>query len=242
MTGTKAKANPLIERLQVAFNKLDHHLRATIGHRRRVPFASLIEQAVALDREDRELLVLTSRVRNLLVHDRTQPDEYAVTPSVSLVAQLELLERRLASPKRAIPTFGKAVEQLVVSDSLAMVLKRIRDRDYSQFPVYEGPAFRGLLTENGITRWLARHVTREMSLVELEDAAVKDVLKQEEDPKTNWAFVPGRETVDRVRQLFADSEMLEAVLITERGRQNEELIGIATRWDMLNWRREHKSA
>lgn len=242
MAVPKGKANRLIKRLQVAYNKIDHHLRATIGHRRRVAFPSLIEQAVALSAKDRDLLGLTSQIRNLLVHAQTKPDEFAVAPSVSVVARLELLERRLASPDRAIPTFRKEVTRLAVSDSLAMVFKRIREHDYSQFPVYEGPAFRGLLTENGMTRWLARHVTTEMSLVHLEDVLVKAVLKQEEDPKTNWGFVGGSETVDRVRQLFADSEMLGAVLITERGRPNEELIGIATRWDMLNWRKERKSA
>ncbi len=226
----------------MAYNTIDHHLRATIGHRRRVPFPSLIEQAVALNGEDRELLALTSRIRNLLVHARTKPGEFAVTPSVSVVASLELLQRRLTRPDRAIPTFERVVERLVVSDSLAKVLKRIRDRDYSQFPVFDGLAFRGLLTENGVTRWLARYVTTEMSLVELEDVLVKSVLRQEEDPKTNWAFVSARETVDRVRQLFAEAETLEAVLITPSGRPTGDLVGIATRWDMLKWRKEHQSA
>jgi predicted transcriptional regulator len=237
-----AKARSLVERLQMAYNKIDHHLRATIGYRRGVPFASLIEETVTLTKQDRELLQLGSRVRNLLVHDRIQPHEYAVTPSSSVVEQLELLEQRLGRPERAIPAFQKVVERLTPFDSLAKVLGKIRERDYSQFPVFDGTAFRGLLTENGVTRWLARHVTIEISRVYLDDVLVKAVLNQEEDAKTNWVFVRGSETVDRLRQLFAEREMLEAVLITESGRQSEKLLGIATRWDMLNWRREHKSA
>lgn len=242
MTAPNAQGNRLIERLQVAYNSIEHHLRAATGHRRRLPFPLLIQQAATLTNEDRDLLGLTSSIRNLLVHARTKPNEFPVRPSISVVARLESLKRRLAEPDRVIPSFRRQVEHLVVSDSFALVLKRIRERDYSQFPVYEGSVFQGLLTENGMTRWLAKYVTTEMSLVELDDVPVKGVLKHEEDAKTNWAFVRGSESVDRVRQMFAESEGLEAVLITERGRQNEALVGIATRWDMLNWRKEHKSA
>jgi predicted transcriptional regulator len=141
----------------------------------------------------------------------------------------------MTRPERAIPTFERPVETLGPSESLATVLRTIRKRDYSQFPVYDdGLRFRGLLTENGITRWLAGHVATQLSLVELEDVPVKVVLREEEQAQSNWAFVARDETVGRIRQLFAEREMLEAVLISPRGKRNESLIGIVTRWDLLN--------
>ena len=82
-----------------------------------------------------------------------------------------------------------SVESVRSEDSLAQVLRRIAERDYSQFPVYSGTTFQGLLTENGITRWLARHVVSKLSLIELEDITVKQVFPEEEH-RPNWRIVP----------------------------------------------------
>jgi len=125
------------------------------------------------------------------------------------------------------------VETASVEDSLARVLKIIRQRDYSQFPVYEGDCFCGLLAENGITRWLAHHVATEISLVELDDIPIKQVLENEEKRK-NYHFVAQDTRVDDVGQLFVSQESLEAVLITQSGKESETLLGIATRWDMIH--------
>jgi len=67
---------------------------------------------------------------------------------------------------QVIPIFQKKGEVLGLSDSLSTVLRVIEKRYYSQFPVYDGNNFKGLLTENGITRWLAHHVSNELSLIE----------------------------------------------------------------------------
>ena len=147
--------------------------------------------------------------------------------------RLEAILRRLTNPALAIPTFAKKkVEIVSVSDPLADVLKRISERDYSQFPVYDGNVFKGLLTENGITRWLAHHVSNELSLVELADIPVKKALREEEK-RPNWLFVHRNKPVDKIKELFADHELLEAVLITYSGNRSENLLCIATRWDII---------
>ena len=125
-----------------------------------------------------------------------------------------------------------SVESVRSEDSLAQVLRRIAERDYSQFPVYSGTTFPGLLTENGITRWLARHVVSKLSLIELEDITVKQVFPEEEH-RPNWRFVPRDEPVITVREFFSAQSLLEAVLITQTGTQKEKLLGIITRWDIL---------
>ena len=47
----------------------------------------------------------------------------------------------------------------------------------------EAERFRGLLTENGITRWFAYHVATKVSLVELQDVHVKQALENEEEKR-----------------------------------------------------------
>jgi predicted transcriptional regulator len=56
----------------------------------------------------------------------------------------------------------------------------IKKHDYSQFPIYDEDEFVGLLTENGITRWLAKHVTQVLSLVDFEEIPVSALLQEEE--------------------------------------------------------------
>jgi hypothetical protein len=72
-----------------------------------------------------------------------------------------------------------------------------------------------------------------LSLVELDDVPVKQVLHTEEKRKT-YHFVARDTHVDDVRGLFASHEILEAVFITASGKESEGLLGIPTRWDMLH--------
>jgi len=89
-----------------------------------------------------------------------------------------------------------------------------------------------LLTENGVTRWLARHVSQSVSSVRLGDIQVLQVLQNEEE-RTNHQFVRHDMRVDDVTALFAKQTLLEAVFVTASGDETENLLGIATRWDIL---------
>ena len=92
--------------------------------------------------------------------------------------------------------------------------------------------FRGLLTENGITRWLAHHVATKLSLVDLEEIHVTEVIENEEK-RTNCLFVAQDSRVDDVVGKFSSGELLEAVLVTATGKDSETLLGIATGWDII---------
>jgi predicted transcriptional regulator len=153
--------------------------------------------------------------------------------SQDLPAAERACKDQLINPLRAFPTFRRKVETILLHDSLSRVLKIIAQRDYSQFPVYDAERFQGLLTENGITRWLAHHVTNNLSLVELDDIPVKQVLRNEEKRKT-YHFVSRDTHVDDLRGLFSSDKILEAVFVTASGKESEGLLGIATRWDMLH--------
>jgi len=181
---------------------------------------------------DGDLLRMVAEVRNAIVHGKTEP--YATSPCLPRLwpRHWGACRNRLIKPERAIPKFQRTVEMIYATDSLAEVLKLVHQRDYSQFPVYDGDRFRGLLTENGVTRWLAGHVTGDLALVDLDEVRVRTVLKDEEAPKT-WRFVARDARVDDIVGLFSGNPLLEAVLITPNGKGTEKLVGIATRWDVL---------
>jgi predicted transcriptional regulator len=224
----------LIEQFEADYNAVDHFLRKAPGSDKLASFRHLVNEYSHTHAgwRDADLLRMIAELRNVIVHGKTAPYAYVAVPTPTVVRNLRGCRDRLINPARVIPKFRGEVETVSIDDTLARVLKIIKHREYSQFPVYEGKRFQGLLTENGITRWLANHVATQFSLVELDDVPVKQVLQNEEE-RRNYQFVARDMRVDDASGLFKSHELLEAVLITASGKESERLLGIATRWDMI---------
>lgn len=225
----------MIQQFEADYNSVDDFLRKDLRSDKQVSFAQLVKEYSRrhLGWRDSELLRTIAEIRNVIVHGKTEPYRYVAVPTPPIVEQLRNCRERLINPARAIPRFQRTVKVVSTHDSLATVLKIIHDRAYSQFPVYKEERFRGLITENGITRWLARRIAEGLSIVKLEEVSVEQVL-QNEEKRRNYAFVQRDMRLDDVRSLFAEQVLLEAVLITANGKETEKLLGIATRWDLLH--------
>ncbi|MFN8007522.1 MAG: CBS domain-containing protein [Terriglobia bacterium] len=224
----------LIEHFEADYNKVDHFLRNALGRAKHVPFTRLLDEYLRHHPgwHDADLLKMVAGVRNAIVHCKTNAYQYVAVPTPTLGEELRACRDRLTNPPHVIPAFKRRVETVSIDDTLARVLRLISLRDYSQFPVYDAERFQGLLTENGITRWLADHIAKEISLIELEGVSVRHVLLNEEK-RPNFLFVSQDMLVDDVKELFASHELLEAGIITLTGKRSESLLGIATRWDMI---------
>ena len=225
----------LIQQFEADYNAIDHFLRKALSQEKQPSFSHLVAEYSRkhVGWRDADLLKTLAEVRNAIVHRKTEAYRYVAVPTPTIVQELGTCRKRLINPPRAFPTFQRKVETVSITDTLARVLKVIRERDFSQFPVYDAQRFLGLLTENGITRWLAVHVSTKLSLVELDEIFVKEFLQTEEERK-NWLFAPRDMPVDDIRGLFEAHEMLEAVLVTATGKESEKLLGIATRWDIIH--------
>jgi CBS domain-containing protein len=116
-------------------------------------------------------------IRNLLTHQRGSAIGYpiAVTP-FSLLALREIMEH-LRKPEPVSDRYRKKVITVSDQDSLASVLAMVFENGFSQFPVFSGDRFSGLITENEITRWLGRQVKANSVDVNLEAVTVRMVLK-----------------------------------------------------------------
>ena len=225
----------LIERFKAAYNGIDLHLRNVLKAPRTDSFSHVVNIYERTKRSfsgDADYLRMIADLRNVLVHGRIEARRYLAVPTKLVVDKLEAILNRLTHPIQVIPTFQREVESFSVNNSLAEVLKKISERDYSQFPIYDKNNFCGVLTENGITRWLAHHVSFELCLVDLEEISISNVLKMEEE-RQNYLFISRIKSVDDLKELFVDHELLEAILITENGNSNEKLMGIVTRWDVI---------
>lgn len=230
-----AEQRDLWERFQAAYNSIDRCLRKQQHSDGKKSFVALVKEHERTHRfgPEADYLRMAADLRNVLIHQQTKPHLHLAIPTRPIVERLESIGERIANPPKLLPTFQKSVEVLEPHVSLGHVLRLIAQREYSQFPVYEESRFRGLLTENGITRWLARHVNKELALVDLDEIPVKRVLPEEEK-RPNWLFVGRDQAVDEVKVYFREKELLEAVLISQTGSRNEGLLGIVTRWDILH--------
>jgi len=218
------------ERFLAAFSKIEAHLRREAKADKHLAFGDLVARYDPGRRwRDRDDMMLFADVRNLLAH---RLHGLPAIPTASTVTVIEDVWRRLSAPELVIPRFQRDVTRVSHRDTLVHVLDLVRKNDFSQFPVYREDRFVGLITENGITRWMAHHVHTVDSLVDLRDVAVSAVVKEEETSK-NVAFVARATPVDVVLRLFSDSPLLEAMLITNIGRKTESPLGIITRWDVV---------
>lgn len=87
---------------------------------------------------------MIAEIRNAMVHGKTETYRYDAIPTPAIAEQLKRCRERWINPARAIPTFQRPVEIISTDGTLARVLKTIDERNYSQFPVYEGQQFRGM--------------------------------------------------------------------------------------------------
>jgi predicted transcriptional regulator len=224
------------------FNDIEAYLRQALKENEQTEFKRLIDQYIDRHkawRSDRQKLRNLADLRNVLVHQTTEPNQYPAVPSERTIKQVKQFHDRLINPLKVIPTFQREVETLTPERSLAWVFQRINACDYSQFPVYGGDRFIGLLTENGITRWLARHTVIQFTIVDCEEIFIKDLLSEEE-ARSNCSFIARDTSVDEVIEQFSDNLSLEAALITQNGKESQRLLGIATRWDILKYLQQNQ--
>ena len=229
----------LIERFVGAYNAIDLHLEGVLKMESNSSFRSLVDLYAKRNRwwKHADQLRIFAGLRNVIVHDKIEAYKYVCVPSEESVASIEKIRDSLINPERAVAKFRRDVVTITLEDTLATVLGLIKERQYSQFPVCEHAhgrctRFVGVLTENGITRWLAHYVTNELSLIELNEVSVAAVLPRQEK-RPNYQFVAQDTPVEQIAYLFHENMYLEAVLITQHGGEREKLLGITTRGDIM---------
>lgn len=205
-----------------------------------VPFSRLIDKASeknALIRQNAYRLKTFGKLRNAIQHGTGFGAEKIAEPHESIVREITEIERKLRFPKR-MEFFFKSVSYLSVTDTMSTMLMRINELEYSQFPVFdEDGRFVALVTESGITNWLAHKV--EEDIISFEEIKIKEIMKHDERSYT-YRFIARTENIFEAKEYFiraaSKGEKLEALLITENGKSTERLLGIVTHWDLVEFR------
>ncbi|WP_252504400.1 CBS domain-containing protein [Sporosarcina sp. Marseille-Q4943] len=225
------------ERFIVAYNRIEKILAEKADGDEYTPFYRLIDKvkitnSVVRKYEDdlREL----GDLRNAIVHNRTDIDYVIAEPHDEIVERIELIEEKLSNPLRVGALFGCKVHTLQAEDPLTAALQLMADSRFTQVPFYEDGKFKGLITAAGITYWLAGHSTEDALPREI--PTLSDIYNYE-NRKESFEFVDKDlsvyEAEDYFKRAITRGVRLEALLITENGHADGELIGIIRPFDVL---------
>ena len=190
------------------------------------------DKSAVVRRFEQELRAF-NELRNLLVHPQL-PVPLA-SPSDEAVAMLQFIHRQLTQPQRVLPRFSRTVFTLQADQTFADAVEAMHRTGYSQFPVYRGHVFVGLLTDGILARWMVAHLEHDFS--QLLPVRLDRVL-EEVPRRAAVAFVDRDATVAEVREMFEQhirhgQLRLDAVLITEHGQPDEVPLGIITPMDAV---------
>ncbi len=139
---------------------------------------------------------------------------YESVASIFKVLQEEIGRRKVGMRVSEVAT--RDIISVQVSDSLRRASEIMREKGFSQLPIFEGKIHVGSVSERGILRLLREGTSME----ELGGLSVESVMEE------SFPIVSGETLLETVTQLISHSG---AVLVSERG----EATGIVTSSDVL---------
>jgi predicted transcriptional regulator len=173
-------------------------------------------------------------LRNAIIHE--SPDKHVIAePHIDAVEDIEKIASNITMPPKVIPLFKRNVIILKPSDSVAEAAKVMLNCSFSQIPIYAGERFIDLLTTNTIARWLGSCVKED--IFSSKETTVEIVLDYSEyKDKDNCKFLSKNSDIFIALDYFQNNERkarLDAIIITENGKDTETPIGIITIWDLV---------
>ena len=221
------------ERFLASFNRIHNYLSFLSNEKsRKKPFYHLLDENEYRNsgvKEYKNDLQIFADLRNVLVHKKLETSRYLAVPTDKVVERIEIIESVIKSPPLVYPTFKRDVVRFQADDLFITVLKTIKHKQMTHFPIYQKEELIGLLTENGITYWLANH--SDSTVVDLKQITTEEIL-QEDSKSNNYLFVRKDMSIDVAADLLKKDRKIDALLITENGKKSEDPIGIITPSDV----------
>ena len=219
------------------YNKLDKYLQKDIGADEYVSYANKIRNSknTVVNRFKDELLSFGT-LRNAIVHNPKIGGKTIAEPHDSTVKRFGEIYEMITNPKKVIPTFQFQVLGASEGDYINDILKVMKQKSFSQFPVLdsEGNVIE-LINNNTISRWLASEVDEKGTII-IEDVTVQKLISEIEY-KNNYKFVSRDTSIYEAYDLFIKhinekERNLDVLFITHTGKRTEKLLGLITISDL----------
>jgi hypothetical protein len=192
-----------IERFIAAYNSIDDFLQRAMESPN--TFRSAVDWFARQHPwwSDAETLRTFAALRNFLVHEKTRPFDYPCVPGEAATREIERIRDTLIRPTTIGESFAREVLTLAPQSPLKTALELVARRGVSRFPIYEGARFVGLLTENGIARYVAEVVGSGKNFDP--SVPIQSVLPRE-TKRRNFRFADPRTSVAQAAFWFHDDK------------------------------------
>lgn len=240
------------ERFLQLFNDLDKVLKRVcqLPEGQYMDVGSLLLRAKTLSTNNPvvthwDKLYVARQLRNLMVHEKRTGLKEVAQPSQELLAVLEEVIEQYTHPKTIWDslTEKQATQPIwfMVGDPLHLALSKVEQEHFSQFPIFSEKGYEGLVTENGITNWLARVSQQPSQFVDcFENTILRDILYLEEKSLVVKKIYKQASLYDIVNVFEGTSASL--VLVCHREdcqlKKGQDLAGLITAYDMAEIYRE----
>lgn len=226
----------LSERFEVAFNQIHSWLRKNIKGAHSDKFTDLLKNGFpqhSLIRKNYHDLKMFARLRNSIVHEKIGKGFYIAEPHKKVVEQIEKIASLVYQPKNVLLVGSKPVVYYDENAKLVDVLRVIKTKPYSIFPIYDGKGYKWLLTSECIIQWLAQNLSDQT--INLENIRVKDLFGIGKQRPVE--FVGKEADMFEVEEIFEGyhqkKRRLEAAIITASGKKSEKPLAIITPRDLV---------
>lgn len=235
--------NTQYERFNSAFNRLDRAIskRLNLTHGDRL---NGFKNAIKTGKRNGDKLIsnyyerldVINELRNFVTHESLTAEPIA-SPSDSIIEEIESITSKISHPKKVRDLFLNDVISFTDSDQLSEALKIVREKNYSQFPVFKDDELVGLVTENGITKYLA-HVI-EGDLILIEKTSLAEILEAD-DSVDSYDVIYENKSIYDIEEIFnkqiQKGNTTFILLITKKANNQitskDDIVGIITPWDI----------
>lgn len=216
-----------------AMANIEAALKISLRGRRFTPLKVMAEtsrSAGALTEEQHNSLIALADLRNALSHEAYRGGSPIATPHQTTIDEANRLLAYLKSLPLALDLLERyPIKKVSPTDPMTTALTHVQD-DFSQFPIYDGDVYIGLLTTNAIGRWLAEQCRSDVDV--RTDAIVADLYAFAESSEVAVPLRSEATAAETIRILGDDDKPVRAVIFTESGSINDTPVAVAVREDV----------
>ena len=225
------------EKFLETYNNLDQYLKKEIRADDYVSYANKVKNSknTVVNRFKDELLSFGT-LRNAIVHNPKIDNKAIAEPHDRTVERFNEIYEIINNPKKVIPIFQFDVLGANKDDYINDILKQMKQKSFSQFPVLDSnEAIIELINNNTISRWLASEIDENGTIII--DGVTVEKLIPEIEFKRNYKFISRDTSIYKAYDLFLnhiskDERNLDVLFITHNGKETEKLLGLITISDL----------
>lgn len=216
--------------------RIESWLRQLSGHTTRLGgFSDMLHKQAAhhpaLRRHESRLRVF-NELRNAIVHLPGPTERPLAQPLPEVVEEIRDIADLLTKPPQVPRRVFHAVRVFALDESIGSALTFMHRKGFSQVPVAQQGGFAGLLTLGTVSRWLAANVKDDLADLTV---TLKELLTHQER-NDHWCFMSSKANCAEVFDAFCSAQErarpIDAVLLSDNGKQSIDIKGIVTNFDL----------